>query len=330
MSTLVKGNRSTKKTTFPLQELPREVYKALPAKAVSASDSSAWYQAKSQPDSLEKFFLRNSVPTQIFEFKAEQPAYILGAKGVELFIEPDSFVDVTGKTPKDNVQLHLQEVFRKSEMVLTNRPTLSKDRLLETGGALNIEVKQDYLPLTLQKPMIAEVPVSDRVKNPIAMQVFQGRMRRRQPFDETETFDWIPSEQNQLQLRRLSNRSVFALSLRALNWINCAYFFRSNEARTMITVQYDNVAPLQEQSAFLVFHDINAVARMYSKRDNRFTMFNIPVNHKATVIVVGMGQYGGFYIGKSNIERTSNAIIGIALQAAPEEEVVQRIRSAVI
>jgi len=327
MLTLVRPKQYLGKSAKKQRRMPSEIYRRFTAQPAITTP---WYTAKKQPENLEEFHLRNGVQPQLFEIDAQAPAYISGAKGTKIFIDPNSFADVTGKTVSGKLQLRLQEVFRKSEIVLTNRPTTSQDKLLETGGALNIQVTQDYIPVDLRKPLAVEIPVQDRVQNPIAMSAFRGRMSKRQPFATQPSFDWVPSTQSHLELQRDGSRSIFALTLRELNWINCDYFFRAKEARTMLTVQYDNVEPLREQTAFIVFHDINSVARMYSKRDNRFTMFNIPVQHRATIIVFGMGHYGGMYFGKTKIERTTNDVIRINLQAATEEDVVRRIQSAVI
>lgn len=330
MLTIAKSTDTPKKSIVRRRKQIRELYRSFGAKIAASPEQQKWYTQKKQPNTLEEFFLRNGVHEQCFTIDTAKPAYITGEKGTELFIDPHSFVDMTGEAVEGSVQIHLKEVFRKSEIVLTNRPTTSQDKLLETGGALDIRATQNYMPLNLSKELMVEIPVSTRVANPLAMDIFRGTTSRRGLFAAQPTFDWIPSDKSQIRLRRSGNRSVFELALRELEWINCDYFFRTKEARTMVTAQYDNVSPLREQTAFLVFHDINAVARMYSKGDNRFTMFNLPVNHSATLLVFGLGQQGGMYFGKEKLEAISNEIINVTLHAVPEQEVVERIKAAAI
>ena len=84
--------------------------------------------------------------------------------------------------------------------------------------------------------------------------------------------------------------------------------------------------PAQEwddQAAFLVFKNINAVARMYQS-GNRFTAINIPFNLSATVVFIGL-QQGELYLGTHAIEETYSQLITIQAERIHKEQLLDTL-----
>lgn len=268
---------------------------------------------------LQAFFIMNGASTQQFLIDADRPAIIKGKQGLVIFLAAHSFINVAHQPVTGKIIIRIKELFSKSDMVLTDRPSTAQNRLLASGGAFFISATQRNLPLQLVRPAEVILPISEKVSNPSIMQVFRGSRSKSDPFTDKPRFDWKKSEKSSIKIGVYKKTKMFKLTLNELNWINCDHFFRSDVASSMFTVQTSGVKePLKEQATFLVFKNINAVARLFRK-GHKFSMYNIPNQEALTIVSIGIDEQQQLYFGKEEVEASSKQIVPLQLRPIEEE-----------
>ena len=83
---------------------------------------------------LESFFTRNSVPLQTFEISAATGGVITGANGTKFTIPAAAFVTTNGTAATGTIQIEVKELLTKTDLLLSNKPTISGTLPLESGG----------------------------------------------------------------------------------------------------------------------------------------------------------------------------------------------------
>ncbi len=77
-------------------------------------------------------------PIEEFTIKSNSDTTLFGEQGTRIFIGPNTFQFPNGELVKDSIKIQLKEFYKKSDIILTELSTQSNERLLETGGMINI------------------------------------------------------------------------------------------------------------------------------------------------------------------------------------------------
>lgn len=113
-----------------------------------------------------------------------RPLVVIGKEGTELLIPADAFLYPDGSPVAKDVEILLTEVAKKSELVLSNLPTVSDGRMLVSGGVIKIEAIADGKELHLApgKSVLVNFPggyIPD-------MQLFKGQ------YNASGQMNWVP------------------------------------------------------------------------------------------------------------------------------------------
>ena len=113
-----------------------------------------------------------------------RPLVVIGEEGTELLIPADAFLYPDGSPVTKDVEILLTEVANKSELILSNLPTVSDGRMLVSGGVIKIEAIADgkQLHLAPGKSVLVNFPggyIPD-------MQLFKGQ------YSASGQMNWVP------------------------------------------------------------------------------------------------------------------------------------------
>jgi hypothetical protein len=116
---------------------------------------------------------------QLFTLDASSGGYIHGEEGTVLQFTGNSLVKENGDVVSGNVDIELIEVYKKSDMVLTNKSTmgLSADgqlTALKSGGQFYVNVTQDGHPLKPKSGYTIIAPVDNTGGADDKMKIFEG------------------------------------------------------------------------------------------------------------------------------------------------------------
>ncbi|MFA9212890.1 MAG: OmpA family protein [Candidatus Methylacidiphilales bacterium] len=262
---------------------------------------------------------------QQFKFKQNNEIKIVGKEGTKIIFSAASFVDSMGNLITEELEFTLYEVYKISDMLLSNLQTMSNDNLLETSGMFSINAfsrgKKAYLKSGMNYQF--EIPTKNSDKN---VKVFYGDTSKR-------NINWIQDTLNikpQPQLDDLTvnlfgrDSTMYDYSDRIdyriynqfkganLGWINCDRFVNvKNKTNLKVNIKDSTI------KLFLVFTKINSV--MYASYFDRTVFSNLPVGYQVTLLGI-LETNEGYVFGKKNFTIEKNMEVDLTIDNYSKEE----------
>lgn len=120
---------------------------------------------------------------QKFTVNVKKDTAIVCKNGTVISLPAACFIDADGKVVTENISLEVVEAQTYGDMLRYNLQTLSDGRLLETGGMLYIDAKDNGKPLAIQQDaaLYVELPTTARKAG---MKLFSGA------YDSTGNVNW--------------------------------------------------------------------------------------------------------------------------------------------
>jgi hypothetical protein len=217
-------------------------------------------------------------------------ATVLTPFGVQINFPPNCCATSTGQPVTGRVQVEVQVVKKKGDMIRLNKPSTYNDSLLITAGQIFIRLKKDGQILQLAPTIRYNIHFVDLPVN-TQMKLFVG--------DETNTerFNWLPSPE---PLNNTVNPGAQAYEIytNRLHWISLAYAPGFNTAASGAVTA--DIAPYYTNAntiAFTVFKDQRTVLAMQGDLATRkFITGKLPAGKQITVVVISK-QGNDYYLG---------------------------------
>lgn len=275
---------------------------------------------------LADFFHSQRAPLQSFVVNNQESVTITGEQGTTLSLAPNSLLDLDNQVVKGDINIQLREVRTKADMIFSNLPSTSEDRLLETGGAFYLDIHQGYLPLRLQHPLSVSLPLSPAIANTVALRLHHG-VQSAVSLQQATQIDWQPVVNNTPSLQRKTGIKAIEVQLLELHWSSLAYLFRSGKSqRSILHVRPQlTTGALEEIQAYVVYQEINCVAKLHPHRDV-FSLYNLPKQQPFTIIIIGRSQLQ-FYYGQLDVTSVHNKTYDVPLKNIEEEELIRQINA---
>ena len=242
----------------------------------------SWYNTitSTMPVSVLKSNLM--IPVYYDSFKVDSNnAYVLTPFGLQLGFPPHSCVGNAGQTISGFVQVELQLVKKKGDMIQLNKPTTSNNKLLISGGEVFIRLKQNGQNLQLAPNVKIQVRFPMDIPIATQMKLFFG--------DESnpERFNWLPNTDLLNNTLSITTQN-YEIQTNHLGWLNADYLY--DTAGVSLTTVTANLIPQFTNGntiAFTVFKDYRSVVAMYGDINTRkFSTVRLPVGKEVTVIVI--------------------------------------------
>ena len=101
-------------------------------------------------------------PVVEFIISATTDTTLFGEQGTRLFIEKGTFQFTDGTPVTDSIKIELKEFYKKSDILIADLSTESNEKLLETGGMLNITAtsKGQDIEIKGEKRIVVHFPKS--------------------------------------------------------------------------------------------------------------------------------------------------------------------------
>jgi hypothetical protein len=106
------------------------------------------------------YLTKISFPQINFTISPNSDTTIFGEQGTRLFIEKETFQFLDGTVVKDSITINLKEFYKKSDIILADLSTVSNEKILESGGMINITAtsKGQQLEIKSSKRIVAHFP----------------------------------------------------------------------------------------------------------------------------------------------------------------------------
>ncbi|MDF2455401.1 MAG: hypothetical protein K0R51_1394 [Cytophagaceae bacterium] len=276
---------------------------------------------------IQDFFEKYEVKEQAFIVNIDHDkATITGEQGTTVTFPKSAFHTKDGLPATGEISIQLTEIYDKSDMVLSDRPTTSDGTLLLSGGEIFISalINGDTLQLADRTAILIELPASSVDKE---MQLFTGAI------DNNNPFNWTPLKTNLNQTAPTGtswsrdsvstfyeDASKYIFSVTKLGWINCDRFY-SIPNKTKIDVSFTNRGEMDQTTAYLVFKNINSVARFYERSsDGVLRSGEIPIGETVTIVAFSL-KNGKEHFGLKEITTSENLNVVIDLTEGSEDEI---------
>lgn len=281
----------------------------------------------------EAFWQSNTIPTQSFTGNAATGFTITGNKGTRVQFPANAFVDGSGNIVSGHVQVTLKEVLSKKDVLLSGVWTESNGQLLESGGELLVQAKQDGQELNINpalgdKGIQVEVP---KVMNDQDMGLFvQGRRDQGQQGggasgggqEPQNPNTWIPAPYYPFG----NGPNSYIFTLPGFTWVNCDRFYSDPNPKTTVTVlpAFQDNNQVTDLQVILVFKNISTVITFpYNYSIQKFESYHnsLPVGAQAELVVIGKDSDGFIQFGTQSITISANMHIDAPVHKATQAEV---------
>jgi hypothetical protein len=289
---------------------------------------------------INDFFKNNEVNAQTFTVNTDNgQSSITGAEGTKVTFPENAFTTSDGKPVTGSVSIELKEIYDKSDMVLSDRPTTSDGRLLLSGGEIFIRATANGQALQLDSNTNILIELAQSTVDP-NMGLF---------LEDTDTseFNWTPIAidssrviVNDSNWVRDSipcfyyNPSHYIFSISTLGWINCDLFYY-NPNPTTIHITCQGAPTANNVRSYIIFKDINAVTQLWSDNysaidlginSSTFHSYTIPIGQEVTIVAFGIKDNKEYFATK-DITVSSDLNVSLDLAEASTEEITTALES---
>jgi len=286
--------------------------------------------AAGKVSSLSEFYDKNAVPLQTFSVDAANGGSFTGAAGSIVTIPSSAFVDGNGNAVTGNVTVELREIYKKSDMLLSNMPTTSYGWPLQSGGEFFIRATNTGGALLLQKNKRIQVkqPAAVTGGNDAAMKAFIGIANA----DSIANNNWNPvldsASNPQAAVLIDADNYVFSLyqfSTPAANgtWCNSdnSDYFSKYTTTSLLISSTDT--GFGRCDVYLVFKDVNCMVHVYATGVNsnnlyQYTYNYAPVGLQCTVVAITV-KGDTLYSSFTPITISANQTVNFSLSATTTE-----------
>jgi hypothetical protein len=275
---------------------------------------------------LGDFFSANAVAPQTMTLSAGIGYNISGVKGTQINVPPSAFMTGFGAIVTGTVEFSFTELYSKKDFILDKAQTMTSTDMLVSGGALKINVNQNGQALKLYPGKKLAIKMPAGTTPSYSMQVFYGIT----DFTSNDLM-WtlspgaiaappVPDTTNVI------NPFYYAFNSDSLNWINCDYFYNSQNPKTTATITVHGNYNASNTCVYLVFNGLKSVARLYASGTSQsFTQsYTIPIGLNATIIAIARIN-GNFYASYTNTTIAANHLQDINLSPTTDSEILSKL-----
>jgi hypothetical protein len=251
----------------------------------------AWQNAitPSSPVSILKNNL-STAPYQDTIIVNANIATVLTPFGVQINFPPNCCVNGAGQPVTGKVDVEIQVVKKKGDMIRLDKPSIFNDSALTTAGQIFIRLKKDTQLLQLASGIRYNINYIDLPTNQ-QMKFFIGDE------NNAQAFNWLPTPDPGLDTIVITPQ-LYQIYTKRLRWISVAQPFEINTSgRVNITADMAAYFTNTNTVAFTVFKDVRSVVAMRPDLGTRkFVTGRLPVGKAITVVVISK-QGNDFYLG---------------------------------
>lgn len=215
---------------------------------------------------------------------------------------PPGFCAGGAGTTIQKVRVEVILLRSKGDMVKTDRPTMSYEKLLVTGGALHIRATYNGQPVAMAQGKMIKISIITKMSNSNPsqnMHVFYGK-EDAYPSTAVQTFTWIPWQDTASWVNSYQDSSGlkgYQFFANRFGWINCDYFSDTTQPRTKVSVTLPPNFTNANTNVYAVLLSPDIVAQLMPNPVSKtFDINNIYVGKVAVFVSLSYID-GNLYLG---------------------------------
>lgn len=246
------------------------------------------------------------LPTVADNFPYNNTGIVYSSGSFALSIPANGLVNSLGVYPSGNIDRQSLLIQKKGDFIAMGMPTVSNRRLMVSGGAFYLGLKNNNDELSVSAGSRLEVRYNSSLRD-TGMKVFNGTD------DINNGFNWTPTTDAAFNSTTAS-ATGYDVFTNKLQWVHSARILDTvGIGQTFFSLKLPNNYTNANTVAYISFNDMQAVAGLYPNIIARnFVSASLPVNKSITIIVISK-QAGDYYLG-SQQTTTSAASSGSGTQ----------------
>lgn len=293
-------------------------------------NDTAWNAIPASTAPVRKIHQQFQLPLSSDSISGSAGGVLIFNDKLMLYFPPNFCTTNNGTTVNDKVKIEIVQLESKGDMIRQNKPTMSYEELLITGGSMYIKASRNNESLKLapgtkiQVIMRNDFTASNTSSN---MSLFVGQENAN--VTSTQNFTWVPADTavsavNSTMFQSATGSSpAYSFFIDNFQWVNCDYFYSSTQPKTKITVSTPPNFTNTNTVVYAVFTNENIVAYLYDDAAKRhFYMTNAVIGKPVMLVSLSMinNQY---YLGTKLVTIGPNMNVDIT----PELKTKQQIDS---
>ncbi len=255
---------------------------------------------------VEDLLTNVSPQAETFQWDPSQSQTLFTKEGSRLTIPANAFMLLDGTSDLTGlIQIKIQEVMYKGDMIRFRLPATSGGQLMETFGALHISAEMDGQPLALKAGVSIDWDIpTDNFSGDLNL--FYGLE------SQVSDLEWVGATEvfsNQTPVRPVKILTPEGESLNAykaqpqqLGWWSCSRFVAREMSgeESLVAIELSELFDEQNSAVFLVFEERRTVIPLFYDEiegDSQFSSPLVPVGEDIIVVAIAEGTQGRSFMG---------------------------------
>jgi len=263
-------------------------------------------------ENLNELFSRQDIDADHNTINASNNATITTSSGAKVVITAESFKK-SNETIFGNVEIITKELFRKSDMILLNKPSTSNNTIFEYAGIIYFDAIQNNVGVDLQNPISVTLPIHDQVSG----------LENINHYNHMGTWMLVNNSQvdvdtNNLTLQFYSDDQGWMCGAMQSSFTNLT-------SATASPFGYGTI--LTDITGFVVLSDVNTVIKMDGDVNSiKVSKSNIPSGVEASFVIIAMDHFQ-LFVGIKTLEITDNLSIEIKMNETTEDGLAEFLQT---
>ncbi|MDN5203826.1 hypothetical protein QQ008_20715 [Fulvivirgaceae bacterium BMA10] len=191
------------------------------------------------------------------------------------------------------IEVTFVEAYNKKDMLLSGKPTMADEQMLESGGEFYINITQggEQVYIIEGQQYEIKVPVANTRSDSTRMKVYLGLE------GTAGNFTW---ELNENLNAPIDNGNYNIVYDELDTWINLDYPTDLDPLTTISTELDPEELITDSTRVFVAFKNVNSVVEM-SREDNLFIAKNIPAGQEIYLVAITKGDTENIYLGLNSV-----------------------------
>jgi hypothetical protein len=232
-------------------------------------------------------------------------ATVNSSTGITCVFPPNSCVSDAGAAVTGKVKLELLLIKKKGDMIRMDKPTISNNKMLVSGGEVFIKISQNGHELKLAPGIKISVKFSDTPLE-TGMKLFYGDT-------SNGGFNWTAFDTS-YHLNFSTQPDSYQFYSDKLHWLNCDYIFNATNLVKVADSLPENFTNVNSTS-YIVFNTLRSVLPLNGDPvTKKFISTNLAAGLQATVVVISR-QGNDYYLGHEGL------VTGVSINTSGVQQV---------
>lgn len=266
---------------------------------------------------------------------------VTGSKGTSFTFQPNALLNANGTPFTGTAKVEVKEIYKRADMILSNKPTQTRNGFLVSAGEFFLDVKDNTgkpLQINKEQGIQVEMPLQAGQQRNDRMQLWAvdslkandatggnngGVNQLPQPAaGGAAPFIWEANNFG-VGFNNTSAPGKYVFSVFNKGWTNCDYLYSDPRPKTTLHVNFTTNPNNTNTTVFMVPQGVNSVIALYTPEapEGRMSYTNsVPIGMQTTLVAISFHN-GKSYLASQTIMVGANHTETLTFQEKTDAEI---------